>query len=64
MLRAVSLGLSILAAGCAEEPDFDTRYDEAEQAIAERADAIDAELAEERQGETGPPRGAETGPKE
>lgn len=35
----------ILVAGCAEEPDFDTRYEEAEEEISAKAEAMDAELA-------------------
>lgn len=49
MLRAVLLSLFILAGGCAPEPDFDTRYDKAQEDIAARAEAIDAELAQEEQ---------------
>lgn len=45
MLRAGLLSSFILVAACAEEQDFDTRYEEAEASIAEKAEAIDAELA-------------------
>lgn len=45
MLRAVLSGLFMLAAACAQERDFDTRYEEAEQEIEAKAEAIDSELA-------------------
>ncbi|QIQ86956.1 hypothetical protein [Erythrobacter sp.] len=49
------MSLYILSGACAEEPDFDTRYEEAEKEISAKAEAIDAELAgdsEEAKGET------------
>jgi len=37
----------LLCAACSEEPDFDERFETAEQSIAERAKQIDAEIEQE-----------------
>ena len=39
-----ALWLLVLLAGCADQPDFDSRYDNAESEIRERAREIDYEL--------------------
>lgn len=49
MHRGVLLSLYMLAGGCAPEPDFDTRYEKAQEDIAARAEAMDAELAQEEE---------------
>ncbi|MCM3418693.1 hypothetical protein [Sphingopyxis alaskensis] len=36
----------LLLAACQDEPDFDTRYDKAVEAIDARAKAMDADIAE------------------
>jgi hypothetical protein len=64
MRRASLLSLFILSGACSQEPDFDTRYEEAEQSIAEKAEAMDAELDLPAEGEAGPPSLADDDDKE
>ncbi len=39
------LALALVLTGCGREPSFDERYEKAEKAIREKAQAIDDELA-------------------
>ena len=48
-MRALGLLVFLLVTACRSEPDFEERYDEANQEIRAKADAIDAEL--EQRGE-------------
>jgi pyruvate/2-oxoacid:ferredoxin oxidoreductase alpha subunit len=64
MLRWGSLICFLLAGGCAQEPDFDTRYEEAEEEISAKAEAIDAELAGEEKGMASSPAGERERPED
>lgn len=46
MRAAVLLVPLLLLAACQDEPDFDTRYDEAAKEIEARAKAMDADIEE------------------
>jgi len=59
MLRACLPSVFLLATACADQPDFDSRYEEAEQSIAEKAEAMDAELAAPAEANTDPPSSAD-----
>lgn len=70
MRRAILL-VALALLGCGREPSFDERYEQAEQAIREKAAAIDAELAareKERQadeaGETADKAAGQSAPEE
>lgn len=43
-MRALGLGLLLCVTGCRPEPDFEERFSQAENRIAERANALDTEL--------------------
>lgn len=43
---AVITALFLVLGGCKDEPDFDTRYDDAAKQIEARAKAMDADIAE------------------
>ena len=47
-VRVCAFVALLLLAGCQQEPDFDTRYEEAEAHIRKQAREIDAELAANR----------------
>ena len=47
-LAPMSIALALLSAGCSDEPDFDARYDKAQEQIRQKAAELDAEL-EKRQ---------------
>ena len=50
-MRVPVLCLLLSLAACSSEPDFDERYEQAEQKIRDKAAELDAELAEKGGGE-------------
>jgi len=53
-MRRLTAAALLLCAACGEEPDFDERYEQAQEKIGTKARAIDAELR--KSGEMPDPR--------